>query len=156
MTQPPDYASKRRICAVCGHTLDYYGWDDGSPGLGWDHTPYDKTLGNADHPAIPVLPGEVPDEGRCDFCLTGHPTYVVPAEDFQVDPGHMSHGDWAACPECGILVQAKQWNTLVYRVWSLSPFRDEMPKAMLMFGFKKLYADLEKHITGELIPIKEA
>lgn len=152
MTQPfaPD---TRRICAVCGHTLDYHGWDDGSVGLGWDHTQFDKDIGEADHPAIPVLPGEVPEQPRCDFCLIGQPMFVVPVEKFRIARRHISPDDWAACPECAVLVRDRKWEPLIERVCWLSPHRGILPESMLRDGFTVLYRTLEQHIIGDVYPI---
>lgn len=152
MTMPPGLPDRRRVCAVCGHTLDYYGWDDGSPGLGWDHNTYDQNETVIDHIAVPVSPGDVPGVPRCDFCLIGQVAYTVPVESFVVAPGHGSLGDWAACAECGTLIKANKWNLLVHRAWELSPHRNRLPKDMLIGSISMLYANLRTHITGELVP----
>lgn len=159
MSPTPDtFPERRRICAVCGHTLDFYSWTDGSAALGWEHNSYDLEQTTIDHPPIPVSPGDVPGVPRCDFCLIGEVGYRLPAESFVIAepqggfPGHGSDGDWAACPECGTLIKAAKWNLLVERVWNLSPHRGTLPKYELTTGYRVLFANLRKHITGDLIP----
>lgn len=142
-----------RACAVCGRVLDYYSPTDPTEAGGWIHSTQDRSEGE-DHPAVPVSLAEVEAIGRCDFCNVDLPRWVVPARTFEVLPGSMSHGDWAACNTCCQLIATRRWETLIRRAAENSAYKDMMPPAALKASLASLYSKLKKNITGEPIPIK--
>lgn len=131
------------MCAECGRVLDH------SSVAGFVHSIGDS---NAGHKAIPVPQSEaLMVVGRCDFCYVDHPAWVVPAAEFEVLPGHVSTGDWAACDACAALIEQNRWSGLVRRAqegWEerhLQPMPDGVAASL-----PRLYRLLRKHITGSL------
>jgi hypothetical protein len=52
----------------------------------------------------------------CDFCShTTPPTWLYPAADFEMMPGHISTGGWLACDGCATLIEAEDWAGLAKR-----------------------------------------
>lgn len=50
----------------------------------------------------------------CDFCSAPHPTWLYPADSFEMRrDGWGSTADWAACEECSALIEAKQHDAVV-------------------------------------------
>lgn len=89
--------------------------------------------------------------GRCDFCNVDFPRWVVPADSFEVLPGSMSHGDWAACNACCELISNRRWEALAAQN---SAYLATMPQAALKASLASLYSKLKRNITGEPYPIK--
>lgn len=133
------------VCRVCGRVLDY---DSGVQR--YLHTTGDA---DADHAPEPVRQTEAEVVvGRCDFCYVDHPEWVIPARDFEVVPGHVSNGNWAACDECGVLIERGQWSALTRRARSGWEARHgEMP-ANLAASLPRLYRLLRRNITGSKQP----
>jgi hypothetical protein len=50
----------------------------------------------------------------CDFCSSPRPRWSYPCPDFTVQ-GYGSEGDWAACDECSLLVEADDREALALR-----------------------------------------
>ena len=132
------------VCEICGRVLDY------EEGVGYLHTAGDSAAG---HEPMPVPQSQaLVVAGRCDFCYADHPAWVVPARDFEVLPGHVSNGDWAACSDCGRLIETDQWSALTRRArrgWEQihGPMPDHQSDAL-----PRLYRLLRKNITGALRP----
>lgn len=143
-------ASARRgpeehVCERCGRVLDHH------EGIGFVHTVGDAGM---DHDPVPVPVSEaVVVVGRCDFCYADWPAWVVPAGEFEVMPGHMSSGDWAACDGCAALINSNQWSALIRRAQQSWQIRHGEPMAPpVADGLPRLYRLLRKHITGGLRP----
>ena len=148
LTSDPD----ARVCGVCGRVLDHVTFPDGSRPNFWRHTQADQP---EDHQPVPVLPGEVPTRGRCDFCQAEDPTWVLPARDFDlVGLPTGSKGDWAACDTCANLISMDRWNALLARAvasWEERHGKDSI--APVFMG--RLYRTLRKNITGAIRPLEE-
>jgi hypothetical protein len=142
-----------RVCAVCGRALDYYNSADPHVDSGWMHTMQDRE--HEDHPAVPASLDEIEMVGRCDFCNADEPHWVIPAKTFEVLPGSMSNGDWAACDACCELIATRRWESLIRRAASSTVYRDTTPQAMVKASLASLYSRLKKNITGEPYPIKQ-
>lgn len=59
------------------------------------------------------------DLATCDFCSTRPVTFSVEAEDFEDAFGNISIGGWAACEECGKLIEANEREKLLARLLAL-------------------------------------
>lgn len=141
--EAPD--SEPFVCGVCGRVLDHH------EGIGYLHTTGDSF---ADHDPVPVPQAEaLLVAGRCDFCYVDYPEWVVPASDFEVLPGHMSQGPWAACSVCAGLIEKDQWSALVRR--AIAGYEERhggfMPE-QAQSNLSPMYRRLRKHITGALQP----
>lgn len=130
---------------MCGRVLDHR--DD----IGFVHTVGDA---GADHDPMPIPMAEaLVVAGRCDFCYEDYPAWVIPAREFEVLPGHMSTGDWAACDACVRLIETNQWSTLQRRAAQSWLDRHGEPMAPPVFaGLPRLYRLLRKNITGSKQP----
>lgn len=140
----PSPTSSPWVCGHCGRILDH------EEGVGYYHS-----IGDADagHEAVPVPQAEaLVVVGRCDFCYADHPAWVVPAANFEVVPGHMSAGDWAACDGCKDLINANQWSTLVRRAQVGFESRNGPMDPVVVASLPRLYRLLRKNITGSLKP----
>lgn len=134
----------RRICVVCGRTLDYTHGTGYFHGIGHEE--------GSDHPAIPIDPGEAPeqDRPRCDFCFADDPHYVVPARSFNHGIG-ISAGDWAACELCAREIERDSWNGLLRRVLASWEARYGEPmEEPVREGLRRMYRGLRKNITGAI------
>lgn len=135
-------------CRICGRVLDYD-----------ERTGYQHTFGDsgADHAPDPAPVDEALVIGRCDFCYVDFPKWVIPARDFEVLPGHMSSGGWAACDACVGFVEKNQWTQLVRRAvegWSV---RHGMPMSTEMVeSLPRLFRLLRKNISGAAVPNPDA
>lgn len=146
-----------RACAVCGRVLDHYEETHGSPASetgGWIHSVQDREHGE-DHPAVPVTLQEIEMIGRCDFCNVDFPRWVIPVRSFQLVPGSMSQGDWAACNTCCELIANRKWYALTKRAVEHSAHRGLMPDEQLRASLAILYSRVRKNITGEPHPITQ-
>lgn len=136
---------QNHMCATCHRVLDHHSL------FGWQHSEVDSP---ADHPVVPVPVTADEVESRCDFCSGDRPEFLLPADDFEVMKGHVSHGAWSACAHCAALISENNWSGLVARaatVWAKKE-RSPMPQKVrnsltVMFGL------LRKHITGPLEPM---
>lgn len=84
-------------------------------------------------------------QGRCDFCSTDEPAWVVPTRTFETLPGYQSNGDWAACDACVKFVRARNWDGLIDRVLSCGTYENT---AALRPGLKMLYGNLQRSLVG--------
>lgn len=135
------------ICVVCRRTLDLA---ENSEGSRYQHTFQDSI--NEDHEPIPVFP-DANWAVRCDFCNVDVATYHIPAKDFEMPGlrGHHSRGAWAACIECGMLIDTNQWTKLIRRVadkYSERHGTPMLPEAQAALG--PLYRTLRKKINGPM------
>lgn len=137
----------RKICLVCGFVLDYHG----ATGT-YEHNFSTVSDGLADHPVIPVLVAEAPEQlqEKCDFCFADETSWVVPARTFQMPhvSGHVSTGDWAACAHCGPLIAKDRWNELFRRVKVSWEARNGAMAPMVETSVKSMHRTLRKNITG--------
>lgn len=137
-----------RVCAVCGRVLDFY---DGEDTRSWLHSLQDRVP--EDHPAVPVPLSDTEMIGRCDFCNVDFPRWVVPARSFEVLPGAMSNGDWAACDTCCEMISNRRWESIIRRAADHSAYREVMSQAAVRASLATLYSRLKRNITGEPYPI---
>ena len=137
-----------RDCAVCARPLTFHS------GQGYIHI-QDADL---DHIPVPVEPGEVRTNYRCDFCnveLTGT-WWDIPARDFEtafstVDLVNMDGGEgWAACSECAPYVNVRDWRGLVRRV--ARSFPEPMPTESRV-RLMETYRRLDEHICGPMTEV---
>jgi hypothetical protein len=139
----------RMACGVCARVLDVRTYEGGQ--IEYVHTSQD----GEDHIPVPVDPDVIDTEGRCDFCNTDWPKYVLPASNFEAIPGQVMAGsDWAACETCAGLIQYNQWNALHRRVvasWTARHGVEMLPEVSA--HLKTMYGRLRKAITGPLRPI---
>lgn len=132
-----------RVCAVCARVLDSH------PLLGWVHTYADRIP--EDHPPVPVDWEQVHVRGRCDFCSAEAPAWVVPAESFQVAPGHGSEGDWASCDRCVTFVRRDDWAALArHAAHQLNSAGAGVDPSIL----EGMYLVLRDHLTGQPRPLR--
>lgn len=59
---------------------------------------------------------------KCEFCSAANPTWLYPAESFDVGIGTRSIEDWAACEECHRLIDAVREHVESGRAYFLSTF----------------------------------
>ncbi len=121
-------------------------------GQGWMHSI--AAPDEADHIAVPVSADEVQVRGRCDFCFTDEPTWVLPVTKIRYEiPGHGGGGfdsDWAACDDCAALIDRNQWNALLRRVkMSWQDRHGPMPDTTET-QLKGLYRTIRKNVSGSL------
>ena len=138
---------EQMACAVCARKLNSRAYDSGE--VVYTHADFDEE--NLDHPPVPVDPGEVHTEYRCDFCNADRPLYRLPANSFPVGMGAMSGTDWAACALCAPYIEQNQWNALVRHVaasWE-ARHKEKMPEEVRE-ALRATYRRLRKHITGAL------
>lgn len=111
------YEGKRQMCAVCRQRLNVQRHAVTGEFTRWAHG-----TGTHDHEPRPV--NEVPDDVIlvCDFCLTPHPVWDMPAKNMEQDMVKMdsdtflmSVSDWAACNTCKELVVADDYERLTDR-----------------------------------------
>jgi hypothetical protein len=148
----PDPAA--RVCAVCGRVADQN--EEG----GYLHIA-DLLSGEADHPVVPVLPGEVHTNGKCDFCYGDNPTFIVPVRTFEFDgvprielpevtiKGMGSIGDWAACEPCAKLIERNAWSALLRRLQENDP-RAAIPEVAT--STRRRWRKVRANITGSVRP----
>ena len=142
-----------RVCAVCARVLDRV--ERAGDTVGWQHTAADLP---ADHPAVPVEPGEVHTALRCDFCLAEHPGWEIPARafDYAGAPDAGSDGDWSACDICAELVRRHRWTALRQRAVAAFVQRHPLPVAdtgPVGRALGRLYRQLRENMLGPPRPI---
>lgn len=133
-------------CAVCGHVLNRY---SGSFGEGWVHA----LDADKDHPAIAVPEGSIRTMRLCDFCTEPNAGWVLPVEDFTIDPGlealpaHTSVGDWQCCAGCAALLERGDWNGLARRALAAAKVEDHLEDPELAV-FEAIHHTVREHVTG--------
>ncbi len=138
-----------RICAVCARVLDYRETGDPENPI-FKHTPDIVE----DHPAVPVLPGEVYAVTFCDLCFAVDPVFVLPASDFAYPGGtDGSAGNWSICGACARDVEANRWNDILRRQSTGRYARlGEHLDAGQTDYLRKIHRLLRRHITGAPFP----
>lgn len=150
---------RARVCAVCGRPAEHYS------DHGWLHLA-DTITGTADHPVVPVEPGEVHLAAVCDFCYEPEPGFCLPVRDFlfggmvattDMPDGNKARneslGNWAACGVCAKLIERNDWNGLIRRVLaSYAERRGYEPSAALRDELRRQYRALRKNIIGAVRP----
>lgn len=127
-------------CAVCGHVLNHY---TGSFGETWVHALEE----DKDHPAVPVPSGSIRTISLCDFCLAPDASWVLPVEDYRIDPGGENVGDWQSCAGCAALLERGDWDALTQRAMDAARDRGQIEGAELAV-FEAMYRQLREHVTG--------
>lgn len=144
-----------RVCGVCATVLDYLRPNDPDAEPGYAHNAAASLLdGVDDHPAVPVLPGEVYAATFCDLCYAPDPAYLLPADDFVLPDGTSgSVGDWQICGGCARLVDTGRWNEIVRKVVAgmFARYGHEMGQSEIDY-VKRAYRLLRQHITGSPRP----
>lgn len=139
---------KNVICELCQRALNRYVDADGASYM---HSTTDLAF----HDPVPV---EAPEgwRGRCDFCSSEEPAFILPARDFRL-PGkshQMSCGDWAACSPCAELIEGNRWNEVVKRVCEgFEWISGARPSEADQTAMRALYRKLREAISGPLRPI---
>jgi hypothetical protein len=62
-----------------------------------------------------IIEEKYPYLGVCDFCSARPIAYDIEADDFEDESRHASVGGWAACAECGQLIEARDRGGLYKR-----------------------------------------
>jgi hypothetical protein len=140
------------ICAICQRVLDIYMNEDG---IYYLHTVQDET---AEHEPVPTSPSDDWSGGRCDFCNTGRPDFELPVRDFRspVLDGHMSRGNWSACPACADLIRQNAWALLVQQAIARARQLNGIEFGPLQrAGVVELYRCVRENVAGPLRPIKQ-
>lgn len=134
-----------KVCGVCGVALSKITHPDGQI-IGWRHPSIAEP---ADHPAIPVDIGEVPQQLHCDFCgIAGEMHWELPVRDFQIGH-HISRNNYAACDACADLLRVDDITGLVDRMCRVfDELGKSRPRAAVLFGV----ALVLDHQTGPLQP----
>lgn len=140
------------VCAACGRVLDRFEPEGGGPAE-FIHTYQDRAP--EDHPAVPVPESTIQTIGRCDFCNTDFPIWVIPVFSFEMPglPGHFSEGDWAACDTCKILIVKNHWDTLVRRATERTD-ASIVPREVIRATLVTMYNRLRKNMSGEPYPLE--
>jgi hypothetical protein len=122
----------------------------------WHHHDQDMLGG---HKPVPIDATADEVAGRCDFCNTAAPEFVLPARSFVL--GRDAHGraqgmdgDWSCCAECAGLIDRNQWTGLlrhVQRVWEEQHGVPVPPEKAL--GWQHLWRALRRNISGSIRPI---
>ena len=100
---------------------------------------------DADHLTVPVLAADIRANFRCDFCMADHARWTLPVERYEVAPGNMNDGDWAACDACAALLRISNWDMLTTRAHRI--FRESHPGTPRQ-AFQWMYRQLRGHVTG--------
>jgi hypothetical protein len=139
------------VCAVCSRVLDRFEPEDG--GVEFLHTMQDRA--REDHPAVPVPESQIQTIGRCDFCNTDYPVWVIPVLSFEMPglPGRFSDGDWAACDTCKALIAKNHWDTLVRRATERTD-TSIIPAEIIRARLVTMYNRLRRNITGDPYPLE--
>lgn len=136
------------ICRHCRRVLNHYADEHG---VAYIHATQDQPADGHQPEPIPMPEGY--NEGRCDFCNTDQPGFVLPARDFQVPGGHMSLGNWAVCAECKPLIERDEWSKLTRRVLEKRAAMGGMTE-MFASVLPPLYRRLRKAISGPIRSIR--
>lgn len=137
------------VCVECRRVLDTVTRDGATH---YAHT-YQDLQDGVDHEPVPVEAPEGYRGGRCDFCSSDTPTYVLPARDFDTEFNAGSAADWAVCDGCAPLIERDQWNRLLDRVSEVREARGHPTGEAERTAMKRLWRTLRKNITGSLKPI---
>lgn len=138
-----DSQTSGMACAVCGLVLHRY--TKSKPGgrttESWIHN---RPI---DHLTVPVPVTDIHANFRCDFCMADHAHWTLPVEQYEVSPGNMNDGDWAACDTCAALLRTHDWEALTVRAHRV--VSQGNPAAPVQ-AFQEIYRQLREHITGSV------
>lgn len=139
--EPAGAAARGMACAVCGLVLHRRTETtvDGATTESWMH------YAPVDHLTVPVSVADIRANFRCDFCMADHARWTLPVERYEVFPGNMNDGDWAACDDCSALLRTGDWVGLATRAHRI--FNRSNPSASRQ-AFQQIYQQLAGHITG--------
>jgi hypothetical protein len=145
------------VCKECRRPLEKLE-ERGTGNLSWDHHEQDRLQG---HKAVPVVADDNEVRGRCDFCNTDAPAFVLPVHDFIAgkDPrtgkDQAFEGDWAACAACAELIERNAWTGLHRRVQECWEARHGIPEPALKKASRShLWRLLRRNIAGSLRPLQ--
>lgn len=150
-----EFDPRHRVCAVCARVMEYVTPDDGEPY--WRHGLGTVADGLDDHLPVPVTPGEIRTEWKCDFCYLPEVTYGVPVADFSLAGFDRagSIGDWSACTACADLITRNDWNGVIRRVAESWEERCGEPLAPSTEAkLRAVYRQLRKNMIGLPRPFK--
>lgn len=129
-------------CAVCGHVLNQH---TGAFGETWAHALEE----DKDHPAVPVPSETIRTIRLCDFCLSPDAGWILPVEDYRIDPGGENVGDWQCCAGCAVFLERNDWDGLTRR--AMDAARERAPREDLQLAvFEAMYSQLREHVTGSV------
>lgn len=124
----------------------------------WHHHDVDILGG---HKPDPVPAAEAGVAGRCDFCSSADPQFILPAHSFiaGVDAHGRAQGldgNWACCEACAKFIDTNNWTGLarhVQRVWETAHGVPMPPEKDI--SNRHLWRLLRKHISGSIRPINQ-
>jgi hypothetical protein len=143
-------------CAVCARVLTT-ALDPGSTVFRYEHDPLDQVV--EDHPPVPVPQDAVQTVRRCDFCTTDDPAWLLPARAFAVGEVLPTYSvePWLACDACAELLRRNAWTRLRERCVKIRVQADpELGPDQLAYALAKMWRELRRNITGDLVPIPPA
>jgi hypothetical protein len=127
------------VCKECRRPLEKLE-ERGTGNLSWDHHEQDRLQG---HKAVPVAPDDAEVRGRCDFCNTDAPAFVLPVHDF------------IAGKACAELIERNAWTGLHRRVQECWEARHGIPEPALKKASRShLWRLLRRNIAGSLRPLQ--
>jgi hypothetical protein len=129
-------------CAVCGHVLNRY---TGSFGETWVHVLEEDN----DHPAVPVPSDSIRTIILCDFCLVEGARWVLPVENYSIEPGGRNVGDWQSCDACAALLERADWQGLTQRAFIAARQRGQTD-GLDWDVFEAMYRQLRGHVIGRV------
>lgn len=129
-------------CAVCGHVLNRY---TGSFGETWIHVLEEDN----DHPAVPVPSSSIRAIILCDFCLAEDARWVLPVENYTIEPGGQNVGNWQSCDTCAALLERSDWEALTRRAFAAAQERNQTD-GLDWAVFEEMYRQLRGHVTGRV------
>lgn len=129
-------------CAVCGHVLNRY---TSSFGETWVHVLEEDN----DHPAVPVPSGSIRTIILCDFCLVEGARWVLPVENYSIEPGGQNVGDRQSCDACAALLERRDWDGLTRRAFDAAQERGQTD-GLDWDVFEAMYRQLRGHVIGRV------
>ncbi len=146
--------TKVRVCAVCARVLDNF-----EPANGGD-TKWLHVYNPDGHVAVPAMLDEIQTEGQCDFCGALHPPFELPVRDFEFggDAGlqdHGSRGHWAACGDCALLLEKRDWEGVIMRAIVADEVRcgGRPMEVEVRRELRRLYRMVQRNQLGPVRPL---
>lgn len=131
-------------CAVCGHVLNRC---TSSFGETWIHVLEEDN----DHPAVPVPSDSIRTIVMCDFCLVEGARWVLPVENYSIEPGGQNVGNWQSCDDCAALLGRDDWDGLTRRAFAAALERGQT-EGLHWDVFEEMYRQLRGHVIASVRP----
>lgn len=143
------------VCRVCKRALERH---EVKGETSWHHHDQDILLG---HAPVPVTPEEAGLVGRCDFCNTDNPGFILPARPFILGRDQLGRAqgfdeNWSCCEACAKLIDQNNWSRLGRRreeVWKEQHGGLDMPEDKVL-AYRHLWRALRKNISGSIRPMQ--